>query len=243
MPPDNCVLSVVIPAYNESRTIIPLLRKVNEQRIDGVRLEVVVVDDGSTDGTVELLQQNPGLYTRLERMEKNSGKGAAVKRGLSAATGDYILFQDADLEYDPANYDKLLSPVLEHDAEIVMGSRLSASPVSRVYYYWHKQGNKFLTFLFNVLNNTTFTDVYSCYLLYKRSLVDPAALEVDGWGQHAEILTKAVRNATRMYEVPITYFGRTYGEGKKIRWHHTFEVIFTIIKYRYQKPLQGGPKL
>lgn len=235
-----CTLSIVIPAYNERKTIVELLEKVNEQSVEGVEMEILVIDDGSTDGTGDLLRERPELCTRLVAMDRNSGKGAAVKRGLLEATGEYVLFQDADLEYDPTSYKTLLAPVLEHDAEVVMGSRLVASPLTRVYYFWHKQGNRLITFLFNLLNNTTFTDVYSCYLLYKRCLVDPQGLEVEGWGQHAEILTKAVRGATRMYEVPIPYLGRTYSEGKKIRWHHTFEVMQAMIKYRFKKPGQGG---
>ena len=225
-------LTVLVPAYNEEATILGILERVGEQKIDGVNIEVVVVDDGSTDRTVELLEQNPGLYTKLIKRPLNGGKGAAVKAGLKEATGDYVLFQDADLEYDPAEYEKLLRPVLDLDADIVMGSRLVASPCTRVSYFWHKLGNRLITLVFNVLNNTTFTDVYSCYLLFRRELIDPKKLRAEGWEQQAEILSRAVAGAKSMFEVPISYYGRSYGEGKKIRAYHALSVIWTIFVRR-----------
>ena len=229
-------LTVLVPAYNEEATILGILERVGEQKIDGVNIEVMVIDDGSTDRTAELLEQNPGLYTRLIKLPLNGGKGAAVKAGLKEATGDYVLFQDADLEYDPAEYEKLLRPALNFDADIVMGSRLVASPCTRVSYFWHKMGNRLITFVFNILNNTTFTDVYSCYLLFRRELVDPKNLRADGWEQQAEILVRAVAKAGGMFEVPISYYGRTYAEGKKIKAHHAIAVLWTIIKCRLFRP-------
>ena len=225
-------LTVLVPAYNEEATILGILERVGEQKIDGVNIEVLVVDDGSTDRTVELLEQNPGLYTRLIKRPLNGGKGAAIKAGLFEAGGDYVLFQDADLEYDPAEYEKLLRPVLDFDADIVMGSRLVASPCTRVSYFWHKLGNRLITLVFNILNNTTFTDVYSCYLLYRRELIDPKDLRADGWEQQAEILSRAVAGAKSMFEVPISYYGRTYAEGKKIKAHHAITVLWTIVVRR-----------
>ena len=225
-------LTVLVPAYNEEATILGILERVREQKIDGVNIEVLVVDDGSTDRTVELLEQNPSLYTRLIKRPLNGGKGAAVKAGLKEATGDYVLFQDADLEYDPTEYEKLLRPVLDFDADLVMGSRLVASPCTRVSYFWHKFGNRLITLVFNILNNTTFTDVYSCYLLFRRELIDPKDLQADGWEQQAEILSRAVAKAESMYEVPISYYGRTYGEGKKIKAHHAIAVLWTIVVRR-----------
>lgn len=222
-------LSVLVPSYNEEATILELLGRVAEQKIDGVEIEVLVIDDGSTDDTVELLERNPALYAKLIKRPRNGGKGAAVRDGLLEATGDYVLFQDADLEYDPADYASLLKPVLDFDADIVMGSRLVASPCTRVSYFWHKVGNRLITFIFNILNNTTFTDVYSCYLLYRRNLVDPKDLVAEGWEQHAEILSRAVAKAKAMYEVPISYYGRTYDEGKKIRARHAIAVVWTIV--------------
>jgi glycosyltransferase involved in cell wall biosynthesis len=228
----STTVSVIIPAYNEEKTILQVLRKVAEQRVDGVAFETIVVDDGSKDRTVELLEENPGLYSRLVKQPRNGGKGAAVRAGLAAASGDYILFQDADLEYDPSDYGKLLLPAVRFNADIVMGSRIAAPPCTRVAYFWHKAGNRFLTFVFNILNNTTFTDTYSCYLVYRRSLIKPEELKTDGWEQQAEILSLAVRRGKVYYEVPISYFGRTYDEGKKIRAHHIIAVIQTIISCR-----------
>jgi len=226
-------VSILIPAYNEQATIIEILVHVNRQVVDGVEFEVIVIDDCSKDRTVELLETHPGLYSKLIKQAQNGGKGAAVKAGLAEATGEYVLFQDADLEYDPDDYEKVLSPVLRFEADVVMGSRMIASPVTRVSYFWHRAGNHFITFMFNILNNTTFTDVYSCYLLYRRSLVDPDHLQTTGWEQHAEILTRAVRAGKGFYEVPISYYGRTYEEGKKIRAHHTIAVIWTMITKRF----------
>ena len=225
-------LTILIPAFNEAATIIEILDAVNAQAIDGVTFEVVVIDDGSTDRTVELLEQNPSLYTELIKRKDNGGKGAAVKDGLAVATGDFVLFQDADLEYDSGEYGKLLKPVIRFGADIVMGSRLASPPCTRVSYFWHKIGNRLITFIFNILNNTTFTDVYSCYLLYRRDLVAVDDIVTDGWEQQAEILSRAVANATSMFEVPVSYYGRTYGEGKKIKAHHAVAVIWTILARR-----------
>jgi glycosyltransferase involved in cell wall biosynthesis len=222
-------VTILVPAYNEEKTIIQILECVNQQVVPGVSFEILVVDDGSKDSTVALLEKNPKLYTRLVKMPKNGGKGAAVKAGLAAATGEYILFQDADLEYDPSDYAKLMMPVTRFSADIVIGSRIAAPPCTRVAYFWHKVGNRLLTFVFNVLNNTTFTDIYSCYLMFRRSLIDPQELKTLGWEQQAEILTLAVKRSRVYYEVPICYFGRTYEEGKKIRAHHIIAVIRTII--------------
>jgi glycosyltransferase involved in cell wall biosynthesis len=225
-------ISVVIPAYNEESTIVSILERVRAQRISGVEFEILVIDDGSKDQTRELLAARPELYDQLILQPKNGGKGAAVKAGLLAAQGDYILFQDADLEYDPADYAKLLKPVLEWQADLVMGSRFVAPECTRVFYFWHRVGNQIITLLFNMLNNTTFTDIYSCYLLYRRALVRPEEILSQGWEQQAEILTIAVDRGKKLYEVPISYFGRSYDEGKKIRAHHALSVISMIIKKR-----------
>ena len=174
-------VTIIIPAYNEESTILLILEKVKAARHKGVRFEVLVVDDGSKDSTVALLEGRPDLYSQLLKMPRNGGKGAAIKTGLVAATGDYVLFQDADLEYDPADYTKLITPILKHNADVVMGSRFLAPEYVRVSYFWHKIGNFFITFIFNALNNTTFTDVYSCYLVFRRELVNPKSLKTYGW--------------------------------------------------------------
>jgi glycosyltransferase involved in cell wall biosynthesis len=228
-------LSIIVPAFNEEETIIQVLERVAAQRLDGVEFEVVVSDDGSTDSTASLLSARPELYAKLVRAETNQGKGAAVKRALRAATGDYVLFQDADLEYDPNDYARLLRPVLERGADVVMGSRLTGSEISRVHYYWHRAGNRFLTWFFNILNNTTFTDIYSCYLLYRRELLDPDELHSAGWEQQAEILSLVSRRARVLYEVPVNYHGRSYEEGKKIRSWHALPVLGTIARMRFAR--------
>ena len=225
-------VTILIPAYNEQSTIVPLLEEVSKQKIDGFDLEILVIDDGSTDGTVALVEARPELYTKLIKRPRNGGKGAAVVNGLADATGDYILFQDADLEYDPNEYAKIFAPVSRFNADVVIGSRFIAPEYTRVSYFWHKMGNRVLTFVFNILNNTTFTDIYSCYLLYRRELVDPNDLKAMGWDQHAEILSIAVANGKAFYEVPVSYHGRGYEEGKKIRAHHAIGVILTILRKR-----------
>jgi glycosyltransferase involved in cell wall biosynthesis len=232
-------VTVLVPAYNEQATIIEILRRVRAQSIPEVKLEVVVVDDGSTDRTVALLEANGGLYDKLIKQPRNGGKGAAVRAGLACATGDYVLFQDADLEYDPADYHRLLEPVLRFDADVVIGTRMQAYPWTRVHYFWHKKGNQFLTFVFNLLFNTTFTDTYTCYLLYRRSLLDPRELETNGWEQHAEILCRVVSRARSCFEVPISYAGRTYEQGKKIRAHDALSVLGTIVKHRFALFMRG----
>ena len=228
-------LTVLIPAYNEEATILEILSQVKAQRIEGVEIETLVIDDGSKDRTVELLEAHPELYTRLIRMPKNGGKGAAVQAGLKEASGDYVLFQDADLEYSPDDYAAMLKPVIEFDADVVMGSRMLAPSYTRVHYFWHKVGNRLITLSFNILNNTTFSDIYSCYLMFRRDLVDPEKLTTFGWEQHAEILTKSVHASKVWYEVPITYHGRSYEEGKKIRAHHVIPVVWTIFTHAFRK--------
>lgn len=226
-------VSVIVPAYNEERTIVPILERVKAVVVEGVSFEVIVVDDGSKDRTREILDGRPDLYAKFIKHGVNQGKGGAVKTGLEAASGEFILFQDADLEYDPADYVRLMKPLRDFGADVVMGSRFVAPEFTRVYYFWHRIGNWAITFLFNLLNNTTFSDIYSCYLCYRRTLVDPAGLRTRGWEQQAEILSKAVGGSKVYYEVPISYHGRTYDEGKKIKAHHIIAVFVTIIRERF----------
>jgi glycosyltransferase involved in cell wall biosynthesis len=227
-------VSIIVPAYNEDSTILPILERVRAQRVDGVSFEVIVVDDASKDGTVAKLGTRPDLYDTLVRHQRNGGKGAAVKSGLRAATGDYVLFQDADLEYDPADYAKLLLPVLRFQADMVLGSRFLAPPYTRVHYLWHKIGNRTITAMFNVLFNKTFTDLYTCYVLFRRALVKADELRTEGWEQQAELLSLVVHRSRTHFEVPIAYNGRTYSEGKKIRARHALGVMWTIVRTRFR---------
>jgi len=228
-------ITILIPAYNEEATIIPLLKSVQKEtsKIKTVSFEIVVIDDFSQDNTNKLLRENETLYNRLVSLDNNQGKGGAVLRGLEKAKGDYILFQDADLEYSPKDYKSLIVPIVDFDVDVVIGSRFVAPPYTRVHYFWNKVGNKALTLLFNILNNTTFTDIYSCYLIYRRNLVPLKKIKAKGWEQHGEILSRAVKNGKVFYEVPISYSGRSYDEGKKIRAFHIFRIVYTLIITRF----------
>jgi glycosyltransferase involved in cell wall biosynthesis len=226
-------VTILVPCYNESKTIIQLLKQVNDQNFDTISMEVIVVNDGSSDNTLELLKANPNLYTKLVNMPQNGGKGAAVKAGLKEATGKYILFQDADLEYDPRDYKLLFEVALDYDADVIYGSRFLAPKKTRVAYFWNKVGNRLITLFFNILNNTTFTDIYSCYLMYKRELIDPDELKTFGWEQQAEILSLSIQRGKVFYEVPISYYGRSHEEGKKIRAYHIIGVFKTILFKRF----------
>ena len=225
-------ISILIPLYNEENTVIEILEKVNKQNNETISLEIIVIDDGSTDGSAELLSKNVQLYNHFIKLKKNSGKGAAIKEGLEIATGDYILFQDADLEYDPNDYSKIFYVIENFNAEVIIGSRNLSPDYIRVYNFFHKLGNKVITGIFNLLNNTTFTDIYSCYLCIKKESVDINKIKSKGWEQHAEILSLAIQNSTIHYEVPISYSGRTFEEGKKIKGRHVFKVIYMIFKKR-----------
>ena len=226
------VISIIIPAFNEEKTIIEILKRVNRQTNKGIELEIIVIDDSSTDSTKELLISNSDLYTKFISLEKNLGKGGAVKEGLKIASGTYILFQDADLEYNPQEYPKIFKMIEDFDADVVIGSRFLSPEFTRVHYFFHKTGNRIITGLFNLIYNTTFTDIYSCYLCFRRELIDPLKLKSNGWSQHAEILATAINKSKIFYEVPISYSGRTFEEGKKIKARHTFSVIYMIIKKR-----------
>jgi len=228
-------VSVIVPVYNEESTIINVLKSISKQDIEGVEFEVIVINDGSYDSTYSLLSQHNELYDININFNDNHGKGYAVREGIKVSTGDYILFQDADLEYNPDDYLTILQPIILFDADLVIGSRFIAPVYSRVAYYWHKVGNNFITWMFNILNNLTFTDIYSCYVIYKRDYLSYKELVTSGWEQQAELLTKVSKKAKNIYEVPISYHGRTYSEGKKIKAYHAIVVIYAIIRFKFFK--------
>jgi glycosyltransferase involved in cell wall biosynthesis len=196
------------------------------------KYEVIVIDDGSTDQSKKLLENNKNLYQKLLINERNKGKGYSVKKGILNSTGTHIIFQDADLEYDPNEFKKFEKIFLDFDADGIIGSRFIYSNYTRSHNILNKIGNTLLTSVFNLLFNTTFTDIYSCYFGFKKELLDVNKLKTEGFEQHAEILCKVIKNGNKFYEVPISYNGRTKSEGKKIKAYHFFIVLFEIIRGR-----------
>lgn len=225
----NSLLSIVIPVYNEEKTIIFVLNKLNSECTSIKNKNIIVVDDGSKDQTPILLKNNSKLYSKLITSDKNFGKGAAIILALESIKTGYVLIQDADLEYDPVEIPRLWNLVTSNDIDVLLTSRMSGSPLTRVHYFWHKLGNKLITFIFNITNNTTFTDIYSGYIIFKRDLIDHKNLIFKGWAQQAEILTFLKFKSKKIYEAPITYKGRSYEEGKKINATAVAPVLFSIV--------------
>ena len=230
----NTYLKIVIPVYNEENTIIKILDKISVSCEQIKDYEVIVIDDGSTDKTNSLLLSHSNLYSSLLTLPQNRGKGYAIIKGLENVKQGFVLIQDADLEYDPSEIPNLWNEIKKNSAEVLLTSRLSGSKTTRVHYFWHKVGNRIITLFFNICNNTTFTDIYSGYLIFDISKINLSKLRYFGWGQQAEILTYLVKSSSKIYETPISYYGRTYKEGKKIRFTSVFKVFMAIIITRFR---------
>jgi glycosyltransferase involved in cell wall biosynthesis len=230
-------ISIIVPAYNEAATISIVIDKLlNLTFINNIKKEIIIVNDCSNDHTENLIHDiikcNEGVEIVYFKHEINSGKGAAIHTGIKNATGDYLIIQDADLEYDPNEINKLLKPVLDGYADVVYGSRFIGGSPHRILFFWHTIGNKFLTFLSNLFTNLNLTDMETCYKLFKTSIIKNIQLNEKRFGFEPEVTTKIARiKNIRIYEVGISYYGRTYAEGKKINWKDGFRAIYCIIRY------------
>ena len=222
------IFSIIVPVFNEEKTILEILKNLKELNFTNYKKEIIIVDDGSTDNTKRILNENKEMYDSLYSNDFNKGKGAAVILGLKNSNGTYAVIQDADLEYDPQDLIKFEKVFQKFDADGIIGSRFSYDKYTRSHSILNKFANFLLTLFFNILYNTTFTDIYSCYFAFKKNLLNIDNLKVDGFAQHAEILTSVIKKGTKFYEVPINYDGRSFEEGKKIKFYHFVPVVFQI---------------
>lgn len=227
-PSKELLLTVIMPVYNEAATIAEAVKAVLQTTY---KKELVIIDDGSTDGTREILTQIRHSDVKVIFHEKNTGKGAALRTGFAQAMGDIILIQDADLEYDPSEYAILLRPILSGKADVVYGSRFAGHGAHRVLYFWHYVGNRFLTLLSNLFTNLNLTDMESCYKVFTKEALRGVQIRENRFGFEPEITAKMSKKGLRIYEVPISYYGRTYAEGKKIDWRDGAWAIWCILKY------------
>jgi glycosyltransferase involved in cell wall biosynthesis len=233
VPPKLRKLSVIVPVYNERNTLVEALRRMRAVELpDAIEREIIVVDDGSTDGTRDVLKQLGDSTVRVVLHDVNRGKGAALRTGFAHATGEYVLVQDADLEYDPEDWPKLLNPVLRGKARVVYGSRFTGERRNMLLLHWI--GNRFLSMTTNVLYNTTLSDMETCYKLLERDLVGDMKLHSNRFDIEPEITAKVLKRGIRIYEVPISYSGREFDEGKKITWRDGFAALWTLVKYRFR---------
>lgn len=227
---DKEFLSVIMPVYNERETIREIVERVLALEI---LKELIIVDDASTDGTRDMIGKLSGGKVRAIYHDANRGKGAAITTGVGAVTGAVVAIQDADLEYDPAELAELAGPIQKGVADVVYGSRLWGGKPQRVHMFWHLMGNRFLTLIADVLYNTTLTDMETCYKIMKAEVIKGITIRSKGFGIEPEITAKILKKKLRVYEMPISYYGRTYEEGKKITWLHGFEALWNLIKYRF----------